>query len=770
MHTLTDLREVTITETAVELYYAFQAKVLIRSPQEGTVQVQFLKVTDWSEEVPEPSYSVLLKEFLPLQTEERENEITVSIPKGRAVISKVPFGIRFFNETGREVTRSADTAAYQFDGWKSRISFQFSGDERIYGLGESDLNQDDVRLNHRGTIRPIWNKHLPSPSRLMIPVIYSSEGYGLFVDNPWVARFDFGVEKEDIWFYEAEGGTITYYLFLGQELKDLVSQYVELTGRPEIPPLWTFGYLQSKFGYKSRQEVEELAETFRQKRIPCDSIILDLYWFKKMGDMCFDRIAFPQPEKMIAGLRGKGFHPIVIEEPYVTKESRLFPEGDRIKVFAKKQNGETYLFPFWAGESALVDFTDPFAKQWWADQHKELIEMGIEGWWTDLNEPEVHSPDMVHHDGPAQKVHNIFALEMHKSLALAHEQNCPERRLFIMSRSGWAGSQRYGVGVWSGDVESTWTDLKKQLSVALSMSLVGLPLWNSDIGGFKGNEPSPELYVRWIQFGAFTPIMRPHGAHQNREPWAFGEETEKIVKNFIEWRYRFLPYIYSCAFETYRTGIPYMRPMVMEVPEDLNCTEICDQFFIGSNLLVAPVLEEGATSRKVYLPEGLWYDVWTWQSVEGGRTIEADAPLDRIPIYAKAGSIIPTLPVMQHAEERSWDKMTIIVYPGRNGEFLLYEDDGKTTAYKRGEYRTMSFSQKNLDGKIIVNIGAGTGSYPESVEQRTYHILIPGVTASEVRMNGKSVHSIKQEEGCLAFTLEDQPVKCEINVEIVINK
>ncbi len=768
MHSLEKLQKLTVNEKIVELYYPFQGKVRITSPRVGMFHLAFLKVTDWSEESYEPSSSVLLEESYPLNVEDRKQELVITISGGKAIVAKEPFGVRFLDAHDHVVAHSPKGLAYQYDGWRVRTSFMLPKGEIIYGLGESDVTQSEVLLNHRGKIRPIWNKHLPAPSRLLIPVLYSSAGYGLFIDNSWTARFDFGVEQEEHWFYEADGGVLNYYIFFGENLAQLVDQYTQLTGRPELPPLWTFGFLQSKFGYRTRTEVEQIVTTFRTKQIPCDAMIIDLYWFKSMGDLTFDLSAFPNPQEMVTGLKAKGFHTILIEEPYITKESRLFAEGDRHGYFGKRSDGTSYTFPFWPGESALVDFTNSDAREWWGKQHQDLMEIGIAGWWTDLNEPEVHPADMIHYSGPAQEVHNRYALEMHQSIAQAHKQQQGEKRLWIMSRSAWAGSQRYGVGVWSGDVDTTWDHLQKQISLGLSMGLAGIPLWNTDIGGFKGEEPSAELYVRWIQFGAFTPTMRPHGAQQQREPWAFGEQAEAIIKRYIELRYQLLPYLYAAAYEAYQTGIPYMRPLSMEEPDNVRLARIHDQYFFGNALLVAPVVEEGASRRQVCLPKGNWYDFWTGKRVTGGKTIRYPASLEILPLFVREGSIIPMIPVMQHVHESPWSDLTFHLYPAQRGQFLLYEDDGVSTAYKNGAFRTTLIDQKVNAQTWTITVGAGIGSYDGMINERHVEMVLYDVAqVHEVRVDGRSWNALRHVGEQLVISLGKNCTDEERIIEVI---
>jgi alpha-glucosidase len=411
---------------------------------------------------------------------------------------------------------------------------------------------------------------------------------------------------------------------------------------------------------------------------------------------------------MMARLGDQGVKIITIEEPFITTESRLFPEAERLGLLGRRPDGSTYTFPFWAGEAGILDFTQPLARQWWADQHKPLMDQGIAGWWTDLNEPEEHPIDMVHQGGIAPAVHNIFALLMTKALKLAQEQHKPDSRLFILSRSGWPGTQALGAGQWSGDVESRWEALADQIPLGLSMSMTGMVYWNTDIGGFTGPECTPELYIRWMQFGAFTPVMRPHGSQRQREPWAFGPVAEAIVTRYIKLRYRLLPYTYTVAREAHTTGLPFMRPLVLHHPDDLRTADLRDQYLWGRDLLVAPVVTPDTASRKVYLPEGVWYEFATNRRVRGGRYVTAAAPLETLPLYVRAGAIIPLAPE-RPSTGGAWDELTLAVYPGDGpSTFALYEDDGETLAFERGQYTETTFT---WDGATLTIGEAGRRVY-----------------------------------------------------------
>lgn len=603
------------------------------------------------------------------------------------------------------------------------VRFQLHPDDHFYGLGTPSQRRGLLPLDQRATRHDVWHSHIPSPHRGVLPVLISHRGYGLFIDNPWLAEWDLGTDGKSFG-YTARGGQLVYYFMAGPKLTDVLDRYTRLAGRPSLAPLWAFGLMQSKFGYRNRAELEALVDTFEAKQIPVDTVILDLYWFRKMGDLCWNRSAFPEPEEMLAALRARGIRVIVIEEPYLVRGSRLFPEAERLGLLGKRLDGSAYTFPFWAGEAGLVDFTQDLTRQWWADQHKPLMDMGIAGWWTDLNEPEEHPADMLFAGGLAMGNHNNYALQMLKSLALAQQQHNPRGRLLILSRAGWPGTQALGAGQWSGDVHCTWDVFANQIPVGLSMAMSGMPYWNTDIGGFTGPAATPELYARWMQFGAFTAVMRPHGANGEREPWAFGPEVEAIVTRYIRLRYRLLPYTYTTAREAYTHGLPFMRPLVLHYPDDAATVGLGDQFLWGRDILVAPVVTEGATSRKVYLPEGTWYDFWTNRPISGGRYVTARAPLETMPLYVRSGAILPLAPERERTGG-AWDQLTLAVYPGTaESSYTLYEDDGETTAFVQGEFATTTFTCASGADGLKVTIGETEGSFNGQVLRRSYELAV----------------------------------------------
>jgi alpha-glucosidase len=683
----------------------------------GVVQVRLHRGTPWSKEAAAPSLTVdpaAWPELAPPVVVEQASQLWVFLAGVIVRVDKQPIRLQYWTDgaggepAGAPLLAEHPQGGLWKDGWQVGARFALHPEDRFYGLGEPDQWQGPIPFNHRGRRYPIWAKHLPAPSRLVLPLLVSHRGYGLFVDNPWAAEWDLGATDGDTFSYTAQGGQLVYYFIAGPALTDVLDRYTALTGRPSLAPKWSFGLLQSKFGYKSAAEVEALVETFRAKQIPLDGVILDLYWFRKMGDLAFDRSRFPDPASLMARLRAEGVKIITIEEPFITLDSRLFPEAERLGLLGKRTDGTTYTFPFWAGEAGIVDFTQPLARQWWADQHKPLMDQGVAGWWTDLNEPEEHPIDMVHQGGIAPAVHNLFPLLMTRALKLAQEQHRPDNRLFILSRSGWPGTQALGAGQWSGDVESRWDALADQTPLGLSMSMIGMVYWNTDIGGFTGPECSPELYVRWMQFGAFTPVMRPHGAQRSREPWAFGPEAEAIVTRYIKLRYRLLPYTYTVAREAYTKGLPFMRPLVLHYPDDLRTADLRDQYLWGREILVAPVVTPDTASRKVYLPEGVWYEFATNRQVRGGRVVTAAAPLETLPLYVRAGAIIPLAPE-RSSTGGAWEELTLAVYPEDGpSTFTLYEDDGESLAFERGQFTETTFT---WDGDTLTIGEAGNRVY-----------------------------------------------------------
>ena len=656
-----------------------------------------------------------------------ETPEVVLVRMGEVLIeaTRAPFHLRYLSPDGQPFLEEVETGGLSWSYWEYTLCYHLVPEDHFYGMGQASQLDERMDLDHRGHIREVWNQHSP-PATTIFPTLLSLRGYGLLIDNPHKAVWDLGYTNPSTFSYRAQGGGLQYYVFYGPGLPRLLRTYVELTGFPSLPPRWVFGLLQSRYGYRNREELETIARTFRAKGLPCDALILDVFWFQEMGDLAFQPFDWPDPAEMIARLTEQGFRLMVIEEPYITVKSRNFPEAQAKGYLARHYDGSLYTVHFWPGECALLDFSHPETRFWWAAQHRPLLELGVAGWWTDLNEPTKHPQDMLHYAGPAAAVHNLTALSMHQAIFEAHRQYAPQQRVFILSRSAFPGSQRYGVGLWSGDVDMTFSSLRKQIAVGLNTGMAGMPLWGTDIGGFGfAGQCTPELYVRWFQFGAFSPLCRPHGDQTElREPWQFGPEVEAICRKYLTLRYRLLPYIYTAAHEACTSGLPLMRPLVLEFPTDTAVFNLSDEYLFGRDMLVAPVVEEGATERAVYLPAGTWVDFWTDAVYTGPCSLQVKAPLDTLPVFIRQGAILPLGPELQHSGERPLDPLTLEIYRGVDRTCTLYEDDGETNRYRTGDFLLTPFHLVEEKDRLTFSIGAAEGKLLHPVSARTYCLNI----------------------------------------------
>jgi len=639
--------------------------------------------------------------------------------------SKSPFRMSFREPSGRVLLRERSEGGLGWEGPWRFAYFQLEPAEHFYGLGEKG-----IPLDRRGYAFDTYNRahyRYESPEATMninIPFLCSPRGYGLYFDTPYPGYFDLGASDPAAFYYRADGGAMVFYFIYGPSLKEVIQRYTWLTGRQPLPPIWALGYLQSKFGYRSEAEARDVVSTLRQKGIPCDALILDLYWYgtpTDMGNLSWDTSHWPQPEQMIADFRAQGVKVVLIEEPYVTTQSVNYAEAAQKGYFGHDAFGQPIVIPFfWAGAASLLDFTHPEVQSWWWDKHKPLIDQGIAGWWTDLGEPEAHPEIMRHFLGSRDKVHNIFNLLWSKSLFENFRRYRPNDRFFNLTRSGFAGMQRYATFPWSGDVAKTFEGLRVQLPIILGMGLSGVAYQHSDISGFAG-WTTPELYARWMAFGAFCPIMRVHSANQSAEPWAFGPQVEAIAKNFIQWRYRLLPYTYTYAYLNHKTGMPLARALVLEFPNDPHVSNLSSEYLWGEHLLVVPVTRAGVTQVEVYLPAGEWVDFWTDRLYAGPQAFEAEAPLERIPLFVRRGAILPLAPVRLHTDDFPPDTLFLHIYPTDSSTaFTLYEDDGHTLDYQRGAFALTTFRVGPDPSGLRLDVGASEGSFTGKPETRLY--------------------------------------------------
>ena len=682
--------------------------------QNGRVRVHILasnlirvRATPMAEFGPDESWTVVKTDWdtLAVHVEETDQVLILSTDDLRLEIGKKPLRLRFYDVQGRLLSADEEARGMGWQGGTPVAYFTLPDDEHILGLGEKVGPLD--KRDHKWEM---WNtdahpRHLPTtdPMYESFPIYLGLRpglGYARFFDNTWRSHFDFGYSEPGVSRYDAAGGELNYYFIYGPEPMAILARYTELTGRMPMPPRWALGHQQCRWSYYPEAKVREVAEKLRSHCLPTDVIYLDIDYMDGYRVFTWDRERFPDPKKLIADLRAQGFRTVTIVDPGVKVDEQyaVYQEGVARGYFCKKPDNSLFVGPVWPGDAVFPDFTHPEVRRWWGDLHREsLLDMGVAGIWNDMNEPAVFGgvgwtmdEDVIHYDHghqtPHSKSHNVYGLLMARATREALERMRPNERAFVLTRAAYAGVQRYAA-VWMGDNSSWWEHLWLAMPMCMSVGLAGQPFVGVDIGGFS-DDCTPELYARWVQLGAFTPLCRTHTAlgTRDQEPYAFGPEVERIARRYLELRYQLLPYTYTLFWEASQTGAPIMRPLVYTYPDDPTSYEISDQFLWGPAFLVAPIYQENVTHRAVYLPAGHWVDYWTGKTFEGPSWIVAEAPLDILPLYVRAGSIIPTGPTMQYTDERPLDPLTLEVYGGSNGRFTLYEDDGLTMAYQEGDW------------------------------------------------------------------------------------
>ncbi|PWX28338.1 alpha-glucosidase [Clostridium perfringens] len=583
-----------------------------------------------------------------------------------------------------------------------------------YGLGEKggDLNKKGCYTENFNTDDPetdddsiTYYKTIP-----FYVALKEEATYGIFFDNSFRSYFDMGKEMGDRIFFGAIGGQIQYYFIPGENIKEVVKNYTALTGRMEMPPLWSLGYQQCRFSYFSQEEVRELVKTFEEKDIPLDVVYLDIDYMDGFRVMTFKTPNFDDAAGLIGDLKEKGIRTITIIDPgvKVDEEYPVFKRGKEGNHFTKKLDGEMFIGAVWPGDSAFPDFSNNDCREWWKSELKKFIsEHGMDGIWNDMNEPCVFNNDhktmletCLHNSDNGviehKEFHNRYGFEMSRCSKEAQEELHPNERGFSMTRATYAGGQRYS-SVWTGDNMSLWSQMRMSISMNANLGISGFSFVGNDVSGF-GLDSSEELFIRWMEMGPFIPIFRNHSNMYTRrqEPWAFGPRAEKIAKKSIELRYELLPYIYDLYYISHKEGLPIFRPMIMEYEKDMNLLNMREQFMLGENMLVAPVLYEGERSKTVYLPKGSWFNYFTMEKLQGGKWYKLPCELDEILVFVKEGAIIPTYnKKFRNVKERP-NNILLKVF-GENAKGFHYNDDGHTMEYLEGKYTYMDI--KVVDGK-----------------------------------------------------------------------
>tara|TARA_Y100000588_G_C14263598_1_gene928791 strand:+ start:207 stop:2672 length:2466 start_codon:yes stop_codon:yes gene_type:complete len=756
----------------------------------GNKSFQVTYVTDNSGKPYENLSSMALPEHvaaneLTVDVSDTPNTITLTYDNASASIDKQSHAISY-SLNGEVVTKERDGLSINSHGVS--LSFALSDDEKLYGGGQRVLGMD-----RRGNAMPLYNKahygYTTSSNQMYfgLSAVMSSKHYSVLFDNTASGELDMGSSTPDELLFSAKGGRASYIMVLGESLSDTVKSTVAITGKQPLPPRWLLGNFASRFGYKSQDEVMNVVDAFNKQDIPVDAVVLDLYWFGKdikghMGNLSWDTATFPEPEKMISELREQDVKTVLITEPFILTTSKQWDSAVENNALAQNDQGTPYTFDFYFGNTGLVDVFSEAGQDWFWQYYEKLAAQGVAGWWGDLGEPEVHPDDIQHAWSEAglgnqtvsgTEVHNGYGHQWAKTVYNNLTELQSDTRPFVLMRSGFLGSQRYGMVPWTGDVSRSWGGLKPQVELALQMSVFGLAYTHSDLGGFAGGDTfDAELYTRWLQFGTFSPVFRPH-AQDNiaPEPVFHDDPVKSIAREFIQLRYDMLPYNYSLAFENALFGTPLMRPLAMVFNEN-KWFESAKSYMWGDALFVSPVTQPNQQTWAVELPPGIWFDFFSSAKYQGGKTVDYPLTQDNFPVWVKAGSFMPMsegLSRTEHFDARElemhyWHDHSVI-----SSSYTYYEDDGKSpNSVEKGLYTTLQLNASVDESADLTLTFDSQGSYIGMPQQRNITYVVHGLTErpQKVLVDGAPAPATWSEKGktlSLAFTCDYQQ-----SVEIVI--
>ncbi len=663
-------------------------------------------------------------------------------------ITKTPFSIAYFHNDKKLL--SQESGFFQYPGMRG-VRFALEPAEFLIGGGQRVLGMD--RRGHR---LPLYNKThwgYTTESNQMyfgLPALLSTNGYGLIFDNAAKGAMDLGASESGVIQFEAVAGRNAYIVVAGLsdnqvDYPKLIQNFTDITGRQPLPPAWAFGNFASRFGYRSEQQVREVVRKYQEADIPLDTVVLDLYWFGPqmqgyMGNLDWDRKNWPNPEKMIADFKQQGIHTVVITEPFILNTSKNWQSAVENKALATDLSGEKpRIFDMFFGTAGLVDVFSESGQNWFWRKNKSILSQGIAGIWGDLGEPEMHPENTLHAIGTANEVHNAYGHRWAQLLYENHLRDFPEDRLFLLMRSGFVGSQRFGMIPWTGDVSRSWGGLKPQVELTLQMGMLGLAYTHSDLGGFGGDEDvfDKEMYIRWLQYGVFQPVYRPHAFDSvPSEPVFHDQQTQDILRDWIKLRYQLFPYNYSLAYENATTGMPLLRPVYFAEPENLALLSEKDSYLWGDAFFVHPVTEPGVDSVTTRIPKGVWFNYWNNDIVEGGKEHNVAVSLSTIPLFVKAGSFVPfsssTTPLSQYRG----DALDIHYYHHDSvstGSGLLYEDDGKNRDSLTEAFHLTRFSATQIPSGLNIEIRSEGQGFSSMVGNRLTQFSLINVETQNVK-------------------------------------
>jgi len=684
--------------------------------------------------------------------EENQTELKIAAGNVVATIQRSPLLINFCDPAGNVLLADEPNLPMAWNGRRVHAWKKMPADENYFGLGDKagPMNRRNRAFTDWNTDEFGWQES-SDPLYKTIPFfigLRNGLAYGLFFDNTYRSVFDFGKESQDYFSFGAEGGELNYYFIAGPDPKKIIEEYTALTGRSPLPPLWTLGYQQCRYSYYPESRAREIVKTLREKKIPADAIYFDIDYQQGNAPFTINREYFPTFEKMIADFRAQGMHTILITDLHIKKDPNHayapYDSGMKNDVFVKNPDGSVFVGTVWPGESVFPDFTLTRVRDWWGGLYKDFVGMGAAGFWNDMNEPALFLRadktmplDVVHRldDGTTldhRAIHNIYGMQNVRATYDGLRKLQANERPFVLTRAAYSGAQRYSA-TWTGDNSSTWNHLKMSTPMLLSMGISGFPLIGDDIGGFAGS-PTADLLTRWFEVGALNPIYRDHTAKgtADQEPWVHGPEHEAIRRRYMELRYMLMPYLYTGIEEASRTGLPLMRPVFLEYPHASDFYGDNRDFLFGRDFFAAPVTTEMVDAEEISFPPGEWYDFWTNTKLSSKEKLSLHPRLDEMPLYVRAGAIVPMQPLVQSTEEKPKGPLELRVYlPSSASDSdcrgTLYQDDGHTFAYQKGEILRVNYSCQVSNGSVTVT---------SNTEKIAYH---PWWNSAELRLVGTTV-------------------------------
>lgn len=666
------------------------------------------------------------------------NNITV-------VINKAPFRITYSNQG--KVLLSEKNGYIKKDSTEI-LQFNLDNSEMLFGGGARALG-----MNRRGNRLALYNRaHYGYETRaelmnFCIPLVLSSKLYAVHFDNGAIGHLDLDSKKNNTLEYETISGRKTYQVIVGDTWEDLISNYTDLTGKQPMPARWTLGNFSSRFGYHTQEEVEKTINRFQSDNIPVDAIILDLYWFGKevkgtMGNLDWDKDQFPNPEKMIADLKAKGVKTVLITEPFILTTSSKWQEAVDKKVLVTDKSGKPATWDFYFGNTSVVDIFKPEGNQWFWNVYKRLINQGVGGMWGDLGEPEVFPSKVLTAAGKADEVHNIYGHNWAKLIADGYKKDFPNQRPFILMRAGYSGSQRFGMMPWSGDVSRSWGGLQSQMEIALQMGMQGMAYMHSDLGGFAGDYFDNELYLRWLQYGVFNPIFRPHAQEDVASEVAYKDvHTKAKAKKAVELRYQLLLYNYTLAFDNNQKGTPLMRPLFFEEPTNEKLFNEKESYFWGNAFLIKPITKAGVTSTEVYFPKSNnWFDFYSGKKYTAGSTETVAVAETSIPTFVRGGSFVPMIETIQNTSKYALYNFNLHFYfddSVKTSTGKLYNDNGETPqAFEKGQFEILNFNGNVNGNTLVLKLTATVGKNYVSTDKNVT-VVVHNLKAKRIFVNGQ---------------------------------